>query len=381
MTKPTPKIALLALSTALTGWGAAGALADIVHADDVIIDGSLCVGFNCINNESFGSDTIRLKEDNLRIHFDDTSSIAGFPARDWRIVINDSTSGGASYFGIEDTTGGRRVMTIEAGAPTNSLYVDDGGRVGIGTSTPVVEAHISNGDSPTLRLEQNGSSGFTAQTWDIAGNETNFFVRDVTGGSTLPFRIRPDAPSSSIDIAGDGDVGVGTASPAAALHVNRSTGASTELLRLTNNNAVFMGLEDGSVAAGNNTGRIWNIQNVTGQFRITTAPGGSTEQELTLDAAGNLVINGTITTSGSCSGGCDRVFDATYDLASIDDHSAFMWANRHLPAVGPTAEAGPMNLSDKVGGILNELEKAHIYIDQLNRRVAELEASAAVRDN
>ena len=37
--------------------------------------------------------------------------------------------------------------------------------------------------------------------WDIAGNEANFFVRDVTGGSRLPLRIRPGAPTSSIDFS------------------------------------------------------------------------------------------------------------------------------------------------------------------------------------
>jgi hypothetical protein len=53
----------------------------------------------------------------------------------------------------------------------------------------------------------------------MAGNETNFFVRDVTGGSLLPFRIRPGAPTSSIDIAASGNVGIGTAAPTAKLHV------------------------------------------------------------------------------------------------------------------------------------------------------------------
>ncbi|MCF3596473.1 hypothetical protein LZG00_21015, partial [Rhodobacteraceae bacterium LMO-12] len=44
---------------------------------------------------------------------------------------------------------------------------------------------------------------------------------------------------------------------------------------------------------------------------------------------------------------------------------------RHLPNVGPTAESGPMNLSDKIGGMLNELEKAHIYIGELHDRIEE----------
>ncbi len=44
-------------------------------------------------------------------------------------------------------------------------------------------------------------------------------MRDVTGGSRLPFRIRPGAPTSAIDIAASGNVGIGTASPQAKLHV------------------------------------------------------------------------------------------------------------------------------------------------------------------
>ena len=36
-------------------------------------------------------------------------------------------------------------------------------------------------------MEQDGSSGFNPQTWDLDGNETDFFVRDVTHASSLPF--------------------------------------------------------------------------------------------------------------------------------------------------------------------------------------------------
>jgi hypothetical protein len=192
---------------------------DQVILDDLIVDGSICAGMDCVNGESFGFDTIRLKENNLRIRFVDTSSTSSFPSRDWQITVNDSANGGANKFSIDDIDGGRTPFTIEAGAPSHSLYVDDGGRVGFGTSTPVVDLHVKSGNTPTLRLEQDGSSGFTPQTWDVAGNEANFFLRDATNGSTLPFRIRPGAPTSSIDIASDGDVGLGTDSPAASLHV------------------------------------------------------------------------------------------------------------------------------------------------------------------
>lgn len=192
---------------------------DVCYNDDLIVDGSLCVGFDCTCNYSFGFDTIVLKENNLRIFFDDTSVAASFPRNDWRIIINDSANGGASYFGVEDSSAGRRVFTLEAGAPSHSLYVDDGGRIGMGTSTPSVEAHIVDGDTPTLRLEQDGSSGFAPQTWDVAGNETNFFIRDVTNGSTLPLRIQPDAPSNVLTLRADGKVGIGTWSPSQPMHL------------------------------------------------------------------------------------------------------------------------------------------------------------------
>ncbi|MEZ5485135.1 MAG: tail fiber domain-containing protein [Lysobacteraceae bacterium] len=187
---------------------------DVIHADDVIVDGSLCVGFDCVNGESFGFDTVRLKENNVRIKFDDTSNSGSFPFVDWQLTANDSANGGANKFSIDDTTNGKTPFTVEANAPSHSLYVDDGGRVGFGTSMPVVELHTVDGDTPTLRLQQDGSSGFAQQTWDVAGNETNFFVRDVNNGSKLPFKIFPNAPTNSLTIEGTtGDIGLGTQTP------------------------------------------------------------------------------------------------------------------------------------------------------------------------
>ena len=192
--------------------GLDGIMASVVTTDQ-IVQGSLCVGVDCTSSESFGFDTLRLKENNLRIKFDDTSSSASFPKNDWMLVANDSGNGGAEYFAIEDVTNSKVPFKIEANTPSNALYVDSADRIGLGTSTPVVDLHIKDGNTPTLRLEQDGSDGFTPQTWDIAGNESNFFIRDVTNGSKLSFRIEPSAPESSIHIASAGEVGFGTENP------------------------------------------------------------------------------------------------------------------------------------------------------------------------
>jgi hypothetical protein len=198
---------------------------DQVIPDDLIVQGSLCVGLDCVNNETFGTDTIKVKENNTRITFEDTSTSAGFATNNWQIRANDQPSGGANFLGIVDLGAsgigetGTMVMAVDAGALANSIRVGSNSKVGFRTATPVLDMHANTSDTPAIRLEQNNTGGFTAQTWDIGANEANFFVRDITGGSRLPFRIRPGAPTSSIDISASGNVGVGTASPSKKLHI------------------------------------------------------------------------------------------------------------------------------------------------------------------
>src|SRR6056297_1640493 len=220
---------------AALGLMASTALAQTVLAtNDGVIRNSLCVGFDCANSETFGDNTIRLKENNLRIEFVDTSTVNSFPSNDWRIVANASTNGGESYLAFQDATANRFPFVVRAGARANALYVDSAGDVGIGTSSPVTELHTVSGDTPALRLEQNGSSGFAAQTWDIAGNETSFFIRDASNGSTLPFRIRPGASSNSLVVDSDSDVGIGILSPEGKLHT-RGDGVQLVYFESTDN--------------------------------------------------------------------------------------------------------------------------------------------------
>lgn len=136
---------------------APNASADQVIQDDVIIPFSLCVGTDCMNGEDFQFDSIRLKENNLRIHFDDTSSSASFPSNDWTIVINDSNNGGRSYFAVQDRTAGFFPLLIEAGAGNNTLVVDSNDRVGIGTDAPTEALHVVGNALITGNLELGSS--------------------------------------------------------------------------------------------------------------------------------------------------------------------------------------------------------------------------------
>lgn len=175
------------------------------------------------------------------------------------------------------------------------------------------------GDTPGLRIDQDGSAGFSPQIWDVAGNESNFFVRDVSNGSTLPLRIRPAAPSSSIDVLGtSGNVGMGTGSAAASLHVFRNNAtaqlrveeaaaatASRNLLRIVNNGASTFRFDNSA------SGLLWGFGSLgSGNFFIGATPGQPLAMQVT--TAGNMIITGTYSSTS------DR--NAKTDVAEVDAH-------------------------------------------------------------
>ena len=340
---------------------------DQVIADDLIVQSSICAGFDCVDGESFGFDTFRMKENNTRIAFQDTSASAGFNTRDWQIIANDSASGGVDHLSFEDITAATRPFSVIGGAPSNALVVNGVGFIGIGTSTPALHVQVTDGNTPATRLEQTGASGYTAQTWDVAGNEANFFVRDVTGGSRLPFRIRPGAPTSSIDIGAIGNVGIGTASPDAKLDVQSNTLLTTPLPAFTITN------EEASLPVG-------------------------THVRFSVDSVGNVAARGTISQLSSRTAKQNfRPIDGSVLLSKIDALPITTWSylaasDRHL---GPVAEdfhqAFGLGNTDKmiapadlagvalaaVKALQDQVQQRDRQIDALERRLAELEARSA----
>ncbi len=341
----------LALSTTALCISTSIASADIVQLDDVIINGgSLCVGLDCANGENFGFDTIRMKENNLRLHFDDTSSTASFAGNDWRLIANDSDNGGQNKFSIEDSTAGRIPFTVLAGAPANALFVNASGNIGLGTASPVVQMHTVDGNSPTLRLEQDGSSGFTPQTYDIAANETNFFVRDVTNGSRLVMRILQGAPGDAIVIDGNGELGLGTDTPAAGIDL-RSLGTKSanvnltdtigsgplQMLKMENNGAVQLYMDNTS-----NADAQW-LFSAGRSMRLV--PGTDPANHVfDLSNTGDLTITGALTqmSDREAKTGIEAV-DPSEILAKVRAMPVSSWTYKHdaeegIRHIGPMAQ-------------------------------------------
>jgi len=75
-------------------------IADEVRTENQIVQGGFCAGFDCVNGEVFNEDTLRLKENNLRIRLIDTTADDVF-GESWVIEANDSIDAGDSYFDIQ----------------------------------------------------------------------------------------------------------------------------------------------------------------------------------------------------------------------------------------------------------------------------------------
>ncbi len=331
---------------------------DQVIPDDLIVQGSACIGFDCVNAEDFGFDTLRLKENNLRIKFEDTSATAGFSTNDWQLTANDSASGGLDKFSIDDITNSRTPFTIVAGAPSNSVFVSSAGQVGFGTSTPVLDLQVLSGDTPAIRLEQNGSGGFAAQTWDVGGNEANFFVRDTTGGSRLVFRIFPGAPSNALTVAASGNIGMGTQSPAQKLELASASPVGIDL--------------------NNTAGARWRVMSGNrSAFTIMAPDDATTATELKLDTSGNLTIAGSLfANSTSFSDVPAQVLAPDYKLMPQDELAAFIEANRHLPKLAAKADgakAGALNMTELQLRLLQKVEELTLYTLDQHRRIKALE--------
>jgi Chaperone of endosialidase len=202
---------------------------DTFFADDVSAAGGVCAGTDCTNAEVYGFASIKMKENNTRIKFEDTSASVGFATTDWQISANDTTSGGANKLFVEDLTAATVPFLIEGGSPTNTLYVDSNGRVGIRTSTPARDLTIANPVSTIIRMEQSASP---FQAWDIVANNNNFYVRDVNHEQN-PFIIKQSAPYYSLVIEStSGNIGLGVATPLYPVH--HSSGARLEAGNWTN---------------------------------------------------------------------------------------------------------------------------------------------------
>lgn len=256
---------------------------------------------------------------------------------------------------------------------TADKYATVGGgdqNVASGCSSTVAGGHgnVASGEGATVGgggaacFNSDGSGGW------VGGNTASGYLATVSGGGNN------DAIGGSASILGG--------------HGNRAAGDFSTVLGGSDNTASgYHSLAAGEGAQANHDGTfVWadvpgGLFSSTGpsQFLIRAAGGVGIN---TNAPQGDLDVNGSIYQRGN-SLHADYVFEPDYKLESIEEHSRLMWARKHLPALNAGAQDSEgrdvVEYGSRLRGILEELEKAHVYIQQLNARLAKLEAMLGER--
>ena len=149
----------------------------------------------------------------------------------------------------------------------------------------------------------------------------------------------------------------------------------------TGSNNIVIGYDiDLPNPAGSNTMSIGNLIYATGVdgTGTTLSTGnvgiGTTVASYPLEVMGDINCVGQLRESGSTTIS-DFVFKDEYNLPSIEEHADFMWKQKHLPRVAGEDEikGKSYSISERREQVLEELEIAHIYIEQLHKQNRALE--------
>jgi len=289
---------------------------------------------------------------------------------DWGTAIEGQwrISGRDTLFTIGQKPNGtgteRENIVIEENAPQNQLYMDSTGRIGFGTAAPTSDFHIASTNG-AIRIEDTDGS-----TWTFIENNGDMQFVLTTAQSGV------GTAGTKMVIEGTGEVGIGTTNPNAPLHIFKNDGTAQVLVQEGNGTSAlrtqFRMVNNGPVNTQHETGgAVWRQQFQNNAYALTRDGTGGNEMTI-IAGSGNMTIRGSLFTGGpSCGAGCDAVLGPDFTVESIEEHAAAMWSAGFLPAIGATLPNEPINLTEKMGGVLNELEKAHIYIEQLHQDLAQ----------
>jgi hypothetical protein len=290
-----------------------------------------------------------------------------------RISVQSTSATGAPGFDLRDASGtpkftwhydiGNGFMGFFQEGVGNRMVINNNGSVGIGTSFPNAKLHIISQGAGTAGLLIQGQNG---DNW-LPYSDGKNYLRGTT--------VLADVGSN---------VGIGTPTPNAKLHINGNGGSNVDLLvngRITTGDASSAGgmyvNSAQSMFVGQSSSTALGFYN-NGAWRLTVDNNGSvgigtTSPDAKLAVAGQIhaqEVKVSLTVPGP-----DYVFEKDYKLTSLEEIKNYIDQNKHLPEV-PSAkemEKNGIQLGEMNMLLLKKIEELTLYTIELNKRMNSLE--------
>jgi len=226
-------------------------------------------------------------------------------------AIIENTTGGNAGINIKNANGSWTLIANDAlrfmdeDSSTERMRIDSSGNIGIGTTNPGSKLEVVDGSS-SVRINQNGESAITFESGSLA----DFHIGHDGSSNNLHFSQGSSVGSVKLLTinANNGNVGIGTTSPGAKLHVNKSVNAASTGLTISNYNntagtdqqiMLDFGLSRNSGAVKPNAGRIlvgkeddWaaNDAGINAFMSFNVFHNNAIQERMRIDSAGNVGI-------------------------------------------------------------------------------------------
>jgi glycyl-tRNA synthetase alpha subunit len=244
-----------------------------------------------------------------------SSGITGW----WNLAGNASTNSGQNFIGTTDN-----ISLCFRTNNTERIKIDSTGKVGIGTTSPATALHVYGTNPLTLTGVQDGAitdslltiySGTVKKIptsaglvwfWGVSGNSgTNSGQNFIGTTDNISLKFRTNN-TERMKIDSVGKVGIGTSSPATALHVYGTNPLTLEGVQVGSTSDSLLTISSGTVKklpASNGTTGFWNLRGNastnSGQNYIGTSDNISLRfrtnntERMKIDSVGNIGIGTT----------------------------------------------------------------------------------------
>ncbi len=308
----------------------------------------------------------------------------------------------------------------------NTLYSLNG-HVGIGTNSPSSLLEInSNNDASEITLKGTGSGAINAGVvlkathsdanyrglgvfmHDQEGQNEWFVGRPYASSDQFVIYRRSNTPDhktvtaslghnsgseiteSLLNIKSNGNVGIGTMSPSAALHINSSAdvgrGQDPALL-IGDRTGYHIAIDDNEMGAFyNNSNAVLYINGSESTSHTIINGGGTGNVGIGTTDPGNyrLAVDGNIRAKEVVveTGWSDFVFEPSYDLPTLEEVEAHILEKGHLqdiPSAAEVAEHG-VSLGEMDAKLLQKIEELMLYTIAQQKQIEALKARLEKHD-